>query len=85
VHFVALAVGAVVRAKKCTLANQYFVARTTRAATRATFLPYSQRFVAISDRAPAIATKYCLPRLPLTFAGGDTWHVPTPRTDGFGL
>jgi DNA-binding MarR family transcriptional regulator len=51
----------VIRATKCTLANQYFVARTTRAATRATFLPYSQRFVARTTTAAMNVTKRWLP------------------------
>jgi hypothetical protein len=53
--------------------NQHNVAIARAGPAVATFLPYSQHFVAIHDGAPTIATKYCLPRRPtqpwLTFAG----------------
>src|SRR4051794_28647383 len=60
VQFVPIAPPRTVNVTKCTLANQHFVARTRRAATSATFVPYSQPFVALTRRWRTSATKCCL-------------------------
>ena len=67
-------------------ANQYFVAIAPPPPTIATFVPYSEHFVALPLAAAMIATNRWLPRLPtqpqLTFAQAYTAGSRSSRTLG---